>query len=93
VSIGVVSNVVGRVKDLAGFLKLSFKFIYKRAIATGHKSREWLSIDRTDKHVTVKRHLVDEQTEEGEWKTEHDEEVKYPAKHRPKKQQPKKEER
>jgi len=78
------SNLKAKVKDKDGFVKFSFNKIKKIAGQTGRKTRELLSFDRTGKDVTVKKHHVEERNEEGKWETVHNEEVKYPAKHRPK---------
>ena len=75
------------IRDASGFKKISEHTKNKRAGKTGRKARESLSIDRTDKQVTIKKHIVEEQNEEGKWETVHNEEKKFPAKHRPHGQQ------
>jgi hypothetical protein len=80
----ILSSLKAKAKGTSGFVKFSFKKITKIAGQTGRKALEWLSFDQTGKDVTIKKHMVKEQTENGKWETCHEEEVKYPAKHRPK---------
>jgi hypothetical protein len=77
------ANIGLEVKDSSGFMKYKEKSKNKRAGKTGRKAKESLSIDRTNKQVTVKKHLVKEQNEKGEWETVHNERIESPAKHRP----------
>ena len=76
------SRLAGKHRDENGFILFTFKKLLKVAGQTGRKAREYLSYNRTSRHETVKKHLVEEQTEEGKWEVKHDETNRYPAKHR-----------
>lgn len=50
---------------------------------TSNLAHEILTFDRTDQQETVKEHRVRERRPDGVWTLEHEEVVRFPARHRP----------
>lgn len=65
-----------------GFLVLDIKHRDKLS-KRGRPARERLEINRADPGVTVKKHTVEEQLDDGTWVECHCESQEYPAKRRP----------
>lgn len=70
-------------QDPSGFVKGWTKGRTKVSGKTKRRAYEVLSFDRSDPHFTRKVHRVEEVDEEGQREVVHDEDVRYPAKRRP----------
>jgi hypothetical protein len=83
VAIGLSASVGIKHKDKKGFLKFESKSRNKTSGRTKRRTKETISIDRTDPEFTKRFHHVEEINENNQSEVVHYEETIYPAKRRP----------